>query len=168
MAKFPVKRQYAVAYVSGAFWAHPTPRLAAHVGAVVPGFWPWLRRRVEGNAPYQFQRCGRFITHPSPLSAASAERSPYRGFGPVVDTLCRPSPRLPRHERPYPPISKIKMPRPFRRKRRIRYQIAPPNASEILTCAIFQRLKGLICIREGRALSRPSYAAATARGPPYE
>ena len=31
-----------------------------------------------------------------------------------------------------------------------------------------KREAGLICIREGRALSRPSYVAATERGPPNE
>ena len=36
------------------------------------------------------------------------------------------------------------------------------------TRLLLRQLKGLICIREGRALSRPSYVAATERGPPNE
>jgi len=33
---------------------------------------------------------------------------------------------------------------------------------------LLRQLKGLSCIREGLALSRPSYVAATERGPPNE
>ena len=108
---FSVAR-YAVAYVPGSFRDFPAPRIGA--------------ARRDASPCHWFRGSG--LCSGGPLGERTLPKL-RPGGGYSVPPFAAPL----RHERPYPPMSKIRSSHPVQVKRRELYEITPPDASSVTT-----------------------------------